>query len=138
MTFRKDLYDKLIGTVALAALVGTRIHPVVGTSADVARYITYSTISNPGMFHTLGVTELTTETIQFSCWGKNATQAYEVGEELRKAINGFSGQMGDTWVQGIFLGNESDSEIRPTDASQKYYISRILVFDFTYNRNDTP
>lgn len=126
---RPGLRAYLLGDNAIAALVGTRIHPVKLPQGQTQPSIVYSRISAIGEHHMQGSSGLARPRIQIDCWAQSADIATALGNLVKERIDGFRGQMefgGNSpadiiAVQGVFFDNERDDY---DDAAQLYRLSR--------------
>jgi hypothetical protein len=89
----------LLANVALAALVGTRIHPVALIQEETLAAIEYQTVSNAPEYVMGGEAGLARARMSFTCWGDARTDmgggGYQsckaVDEALRLALSGYRG-----------------------------------------------
>lgn len=113
------LRTHLLADVGLAALIGTRVHPLILPQGSVFPALTYQQISDlPG--HTLGgPVDLHRIRMQIDVWASTYLSMEAVSAALRTALDGYRGQWGgsppDIVVQGAFLQTERDLyEAEPT------------------------
>ena len=135
MTMRGDLVSYLESFAGLIPLVGERIYPSTGVTEEGTDYITYETLSNPSSHNFDSADEIGMETIIFNCWARNATTPYTIAEQVRLALDGYTGQMGATFIKGAFLQNMIDTTEPVSDGSQEYWYRRGVIVKFNYTRD---
>lgn len=88
------MYSLLAGTASIAALVGTRISPLVLPESPTLPAITYRTVggSSKPTFTTAGQQRVRME---FNCWGAAALDAFNLRATLVAALNGYTGTLSD-------------------------------------------
>lgn len=105
-----SLYAYLQTRPGLTALVGNRVYPRRRPSGAVFPLITYTRIdTRRGQSHT-GPDGLAEPRIQFDIWAADPDTADAVAEQLRLALNGYRGQMGDVEVGSAFVVGEHDDD----------------------------
>jgi hypothetical protein len=72
--------------------------------------VVYQRIDTPRAHAHSGPSGLAHPRFQFSCWGRTLAEAAGVAEQLRLAIDGYQGDMGDTYVCSALVANEIDDE----------------------------
>lgn len=123
------LFSLLSNTPAIAALVGTRIYPVVLPTAPTLPALSYQIVgamSKP----TLNNSGFQRFRMQFDCWGQDYSDAVTLREALVKALNGYQGLLSD----GTMLQNAQF--IQPIDFFEhealqyRCAVEFYLYFDF--------
>jgi Protein of unknown function (DUF3168) len=126
---RVGLRAYLLDDAAIAAIVGTRVYPIVLPQGQVQTSIVYTRISGFGDNHMLGPSGLSRPRIQIDCWSQSIDTAAQLANLVKERIDGFLG----TWlwgedspeeaivVQGVFYENEREDY---DDVSKLYRVSR--------------
>ena len=114
MTDMAEYLPAALGTdVTLAALVGSRIYPLVRPQNCALPAITYQRISAPRVTSHTGDSGLLNPRYQFSCWSDSYLEAREMAERLEVLFGGASGLFAGE--QASFVDNDlddSDPEVR--------------------------
>ncbi len=123
MTIEEALYSYLKGYAGLAALVSTRIYPLILPQDSTFPAVTYQRISGPRI-HTMGNDPgLAYPRFQVSCWGKTYASAKAVAAQVIAALqnqrNTTWGGTGGVMVQASIL--ESDRDLYEPD-TQVYHV----------------
>ena len=82
-----------------------------------------------------GPAGLVTSRVQWDVWTGNAADADRIAGDLRRLLDGFRGQMGDTDIGSIFF--EGDRDLDEGDAHVKSY-RRSLDFMVTHRESVLP
>jgi len=90
----QGLYTLLAATSTIAAMVGTRIYPLILPEASVLPALTYQVVGghSSATFDTAGMTRLR---MQFDCWGADYLDAITLRVALIAALNGYQGLLSD-------------------------------------------
>lgn len=131
-TIEAALVYILVNDIAVNMLVSTRIYPnVIPQDADMPA-ITYQQISGPRVHDMDGAVGMVKARFQFTCWAENYDKAKEIAGAVRLAIDGYSGTVLQTVIDGIHLGNEGDMpEMMPgADELSRYgkYLDFVIWF----------
>lgn len=105
-------------------LAVTGVTDLIGTSNTARAYhlrlpegatlpaVTYQGISAQRFPDYDGVTALVSRRVQVDCWAVGGESAAELADEVRVALNGFSGTVASVVVNGMFLVDEdTDYEV---------------------------
>ena len=101
MSIETALYDRLTGTAAITALVGSgssaRIYPDLAPASTEKPYCTYRTVSTVRSRHFAGIagSQVDFARVQVDVWAATALSRRSVADAIRDALDGFSGSMGD-------------------------------------------
>lgn len=109
MTLEEGWYAHLAADSGVAALVSTRIYPLVMPQDVDLPAIAYQKISGPRDHVHEGPSGLVTARMQVTCLGSSYSAAKGLSEAVRVAVDGFSGTMGTVTVNAALLVNEVDS-----------------------------
>jgi hypothetical protein len=118
MSVSADLRTFLLADSALAALIGTRLHPLRLPQNPTLPAMTYQWVSGERAHALDGAVGLSSPRVQFDCWAGTYLQAEAVFEAFRKRLDGFRGDIGSTptKVQGAFFESERDMYEDSADA----------------------
>lgn len=104
------LYTFLTAHAGLAALVGTRIYPRRWPRNPVFPLVAYRRISTHRELTHSGPSDLADPRIQFDVVATDPDTADAVAEQLRLALHGYRGAMGDVPVGSVRVVNDLDDE----------------------------
>ena len=131
MSVEAALFNYLSGISGIAAIVGTRIHPLETPQNGAFPCITYQTISFQHTDSLQGSSGLGTARIQINCWARtvdSVSNGYDSALALRDAVrdatDGFSGTWDTTEIDHAFIVDEGDL----------FYPSAGVESDKTYGR----
>lgn len=109
MSIEEALYAKLTSAANLTELVSNRVYPVKLPQNPTLPAITYQRVST-SRYHThdTGFSGLARPRFQFDCYASSYLGAKNLLEALRATLEGFSGYVGTTRIQGALSQNETD------------------------------
>lgn len=102
------LISYLLSVTAVTDLVGQRIKPVKLDPNGALPGITVNRITTSPVFRQEGATTEFKTRFQLDIWATSYSSAKTVAEELRGALDGFSGTMGATRVDSVMFLDETD------------------------------
>lgn len=130
MSIKAAIYDHLRNSTPIAAIVGTRIYPIVAPQGAALPYITFQRLHDEHNHHLGGAPGLVQAVFQINCWDDDDLGAEDLWAAVRNRFDGFRGQMGvnpnDVAVRGIHLENLDTFE-PPTDASQPGIFGQLVT-----------
>lgn len=92
------LVDRLLAWPGLAALIGTRLDPVVTLGETTVPGVVYRRISEEWTFSMAGATTGGTWTGEFECWHPEYQGALAIEKQLRLALNGWQSLSENVYV----------------------------------------
>lgn len=92
----------------IAALVGTRVHPMILPQVATYPALAYMVVSDDRPQSHSGPTGLATPRVQIDCWGATYGAAKALERAVRAALEGYIGSMGSVTVRGVFLDTAQD------------------------------
>lgn len=104
----KALYTRLSGYAGLSALVSTRIYPFIAQQKSARPYLTYqrvSTVRPSAMAVDIGIAQAR---FQIDAWGDTYDSVKSVSEQVRAALQRFSGTVSAVDILDIYIDNEQD------------------------------
>lgn len=110
-----DIIDVLLGDAGVAALVGTRIYPMIapdGTTEPFIRImlnkskIEYSASGEVGLYH---------DELQIDVIANTYKSARDVDSAVRSALSGYHSTLGSWDIVGVFLSDASDGFVEIID-----------------------
>jgi hypothetical protein len=110
MQFEAALFNYLKGYAGLAALVGTRIYPLIMPQNPTLPAVTYQKISGV-VDYVMDGTSIKRPRIQVDAWAKSYASARAVAEQVKAAFDRYTGTMGGVGgvqVIGTWIENETD------------------------------
>ena len=131
----EDLLMLLRRTPAVAELAGTRIC-LDERPQDSDEPAVVITRINGGHDHTLTQSAgWAKPTMHVMCFAPKATTADSLRDQVREAMNGFSGVVGETNFGAILLDDEDHDYMPPIDASDRGTYARLLVVTVVYQES---
>jgi hypothetical protein len=97
------LFSYLSTYAGLAALVGTRIYPILLPQNPTLPAVTYQMISGIDDHCISEDPDNTEARFQFTAWGTSAASARAVAKQIKKAFKNFTGLMGG--ADGVQIGH---------------------------------
>lgn len=131
---RAAIKEYILGDSSIAAIIGTRIYPVILPQGVVDTSIVYSRISGLGDNTMRSATFLSRPRMQIDAWSARHDTAAELANLIKQRIDGFG--PGDlpygsnsprdfVFVQGIFYQSERDdfdNEMKMFSVSRDYFV----------------
>lgn len=105
----------LTAHAGLSALIGDRLYPMRLPEGVTFPAMTYQRISTPRMRSHSGPSGLASPRFQYDCWDVTYAGAGAVARELRLALDGYRGGMGQIETFANFLEDERDDFDPATD-----------------------
>lgn len=137
MAIEEGIYTYIQTQSGVTALVSTRVYPIMMPQDFTLPAIVYSRISGERE-HMANNTSKTTRMIgkvraryQFDCIAETPDGAKDLGEALRKAMDGYIGLMGTNTVQACALINDNDIYDPETDTFIRSMDFRISYIEAT-------
>ncbi len=121
MSLQGAMYEELRLNAAVAALVASRIYPVVAPQETDLPYLTIQRIDRPRERHQGGDAKLPHPRIQIDCWAATEFAADQLAEALRGVLDEFSGPLGGgrEHVEHCYLEDDRQEYVPPTDGSEQ-------------------
>lgn len=136
MSIKAGLYSFLTGSTPIAAVVGTRVYPMLVPQGAAYPAITYQIVSNNHIRSHGGSSQLAYVRVQINSWAATAAAADSLQELIRNRMDGYAGTMGSVTVQSCFLDGERDAfEPSPGDEADRIYGYR-QDFTIAYTESD--
>jgi hypothetical protein len=136
----KEIEKYLAANAGVAALVGTRIYPVVlpqPYNYSQGAALTYRVLSRPSNHLINGIDGICRARIEFSAF----SSLYELSEQVADAVRqsglpGFVGLMGDKQIESVQLSDGGDTyDESPNDGGQSHRY--VTVFDYLVTYQET-
>lgn len=114
MTLEDAIYQKLLSDPDVTAIVGSgkdaRIFPMILQQNTPFPAVHFSRVSADRTYSMDGKTGLVAARFQFESYSnKTPEEVKTLSEAIRRALEGFCGNVGDVFINGIFL--ESDTSL---------------------------
>ena len=119
MLIEEAVANRLKTHAGLSALIGASIYPQrlpQGATGLPLPAVTYTKITGPRVHAMVADTTLASPTFQVSCWSSTYKTLIDVAEQVRKALQDFTGVMGGAGgvsVDRAFIENEVDLDFEP-------------------------
>lgn len=120
------LVTRVTSGVAVAALIGTRMYPLVVPQDVALPAIAYQRISSKPIMAHGGPVGLTRARVQLTLVGRSYAEVKELADAVRARLNGLRGTVGGVMIEAIILDNEADDDI--PDAAARPVVDSKLVF----------
>lgn len=109
MSFEPDVRTFLLADAAIAALVGTRVHPLNLPQKSTLPAVTVERIDTTRESTHDGPEGMQRARMRVSCWALTLLAARDLADKVRRRLHGFVGTMGaGTVVQASFMDSDSD------------------------------
>ena len=108
MKIGKAIYDILTSNTPVSDLVSTRIFPNVAPQTTTMPFIIYQVVSTTPTDYKQGVSSLDTTSIMVHAYSKTYTEASQLAEYVRVALDRVSGTYNDIRVQSISFRSYHD------------------------------
>jgi hypothetical protein len=124
------LFSRLSGYAGLTALVGARIYPRLLPQNPTYPAVTYDRISAERQSAMGSDSGLVSGRWQVSSWGKTYTDARDIAEQVRKALQRYRGTSSGTVIQDIFIESENDLPPELVDGEAVFQIASDFIVWF--------
>lgn len=101
-----DLHQFLVADAGISALVGRRVYPQNLPQAVTYPAISYEQISGVRVRNLLGPGGKVRRRIAINLWASTNIEVWNLADTVRRALDGFDGWMGSTFVGSTRLDNE--------------------------------
>jgi hypothetical protein len=116
----------------LSALIGTRLYPRPLPQRPTLPAVTYFRVSGPRDLAHDGPVGLAHPRFQFDCWGADTLAAIQTANQLRLALDGFSGLMGGVGGVEVHLAEVVGDHDDPSPAPDPARARRIVDVKITH------
>lgn len=106
--FEEGLKEYLDNHAGLSAEVDSRVYPMLLPQNRELPAVTYQRISTPRL-HEFEASFFPHPRFQFDCWAESFPRAKAVAEQVRLALDLYSGAMGDYTVEVAIVEDERDT-----------------------------
>ncbi len=108
MTLEAELRTYTLAGVAVAALIGTRMHARVLPQTPTLPAVVYQRIDTRRLHVMAGPDGLPMARMQLTCWGSTPAVAYTVAEAVRERLDGTAGTWGTLTIGACLCVGERD------------------------------
>jgi hypothetical protein len=142
MGFHEAFYEELEG-IAQNVDGNARAYPMGDMPADAPdRFITFDRTSNEHVRHLGGGSGLTTASYLVACWGGSTKDVHELHDAVRERLDNKRGEIGGAnnthEVRGIFLANDTEDYVPPTDMTTQGRHAVVMELTIVYGETVTP
>lgn len=109
MSFETDFRAFLAANAPIAALVGTRIYPVVPAQKASLPHLVYTRLDTQRGHTHSGPEGLQRPRLLVTCWAETFLVSRDLADKVRLALDGYRGAMGSTVIQAAFIAGDSDT-----------------------------
>lgn len=90
---RPGIRTLLLSSPDIAAMVGTRVYPIVLPQGETEDSIVYNRIVESESYHFVGGSGLISTRMQIDAWSRDLDRAHVLGDLIKEFIGGFKGQI---------------------------------------------
>lgn len=102
------LRTHILADAATAAIVGTKLYPIVVPQTTALPYIVYRRTGTERYTEHGSPGGLATATISLDCWAATYEDVKDLAEAVRKTCDGVAGTIGVYEVRAVMVDDESD------------------------------
>lgn len=102
------LRSALVANNAVAALIGTRIYPVIAPATATLPFVTWRRVAVRRQQTLAAPMGMPVTSIEYSIFGLTYEQARDVADAMRSVLDGYGGSANNTEVKQTSLEQESD------------------------------
>lgn len=128
--FKTNLLQYLLNTQTVSDIAGSRINWVNAPQSTGKPYVILQTTSGENFPDMDSASELSKLTIQIDCWATSWGQANALRRVIIHLLDGFTGAIYDSNVQGCFYKGESEEY---DDDAKLFRVS--IDFEITYTED---
>lgn len=125
---REAVVSRLAATSGVASLVGTRIHHFKLPQAAILPAVSYSVASRSYGRTLLGPNGMSAARVRISAWSTTESQADALAQEIRGALDGFRGPVGQVVITETVLESETDLPTAPQAGGDQAIYQIVLDF----------
>jgi hypothetical protein len=123
------LYSVLAADETVSGLVGTRIYPLSIPDNAAMPAVVYQRISGAALLTMDGAHSMTHARFQLNCWSDEYGETRDLSDAVRQCLDGYSGDVGNVSVLGVFVEGEIDlGEIVPDVETSKRHAKALDFF----------
>lgn len=135
MSIKASLRSYLTSDPMLTAGAVGGVHPVALPQDRPRPAITYQRMPSDHDANLKGATGSSLATFRIVTWADSYSDAETVSEYVRKAMQGFSGNMNGTQVGSVTLANDYDDYTEPPDGSAGGIFQVVFDFHIRYSES---
>lgn len=132
MAIESSLRTYLLTKSGITNLVSTRIYPLARPQNSALPAIVYQRITGGHEHMIAGAAGNANPVIQIDCLAASYSAAKSVAEQVRQALQGYSGAMGSDTVHACVFRNEIDLFEPPDDGSDVGVYRTVLDYAIRY------
>lgn len=129
-----DLIARLKAVTGVTDLVSTRVYGVVPQGATYP-LIRLQRIGSEHHHHAGGAAGVVQALVQIDCIGRLMSEAKNVAEQVRLALQGWDGTQGDTTFQSVLLTDQRDLEESDQQGGELGHFGVSMDFTVTYQES---
>ena len=124
----EDLHARLIADGTVSGLVASRIYPHRVRFTPTYPHVVYEVTSDDDEYVMSGAVGDREANIVYRCIAETYRESRLIANAIRASLSAFSGTMGSSFVQALFVDSVRDDKIQKTeDADSFYYAVNILI-----------
>lgn len=107
MIIEQVVAARLLAWSAIAALVGTRIEPVVMQTSSSSDALVYRRLYGERSYNLVGAEGVATVQIELMCWSQVYARARTMADEVRQALDAWSSATDDVEIASVTDGADT-------------------------------
>jgi hypothetical protein len=128
MSAESDIVTLLTASTAVSDAIGNKIMPAMADQDDTLPYVLYDRLSSDLPIYMGGGAKRQNIRVAFDCFANTYSSAHSIADVLYDRLHGKAGLIGNTRFDSIFIDNQFDDFIPPTDASDTgIYVASLTI-----------
>lgn len=124
----ESLRTLLVSASGVTDLVSTRVYWRQAPQSVTANFINLHRVSGGRDYNMDAPSGLVSSRVQADCWASKYSEAKLIARAIEAAASGYSGTVGGTLFQGIFIDTERDDDQSDSgDVATRYRVSLDLT-----------
>ena len=132
MSVGAAIYDRLSNYAGLSSLVSTRIYPVLAPQGAILPYVIYERISGTRIRALASDTDLASPRYQFTSFSDDYDEAYSVSEQVRAALQRYTGTVGSPGVDIVDCTIETETDLYDTLTQLHQHFFDFMIWHRVY------
>lgn len=132
MNVKTAIRTLLLSGAELHARVGARVYPRLAPQGQTSEYIVLTIISRPHDHTLTGSSGYATARIQINCYSRTSIAADELGELVRKRLQGYSGTSAGVVIHHCLLMDDRDGVEPAAGANERRLYFTSLDFEVAH------
>ena len=135
MSVESAIVALLTADVTLAALVGTRVYPLMAPGDADLPLLVYQEVAETPVRSLTRRLALTAWRVRFDAFAESYSSAKAVKNALLDVLDGYEGTTGGMVIRGVFRDDSNDAHDPPAHADERGYFSAGIDLAVWYERS---